>query len=548
MVDDAGRIVLHGRGASPGIAIGHIRFADDFVRVDRITIEDVQKELERVRIACDETVRQLQNRSETLRGKLGDDAAYLFEIHAMMIEDEDFQSSLTAKIADEHVCAEYAVQETGDEFASIFSSMDDEYMSGRANDVLDVSRQIIRNLGFGTKDGSETDTPRILAADDFSPSQTARFERSQVPAFVTRDGSMTSHTAIFARTVGIPAIVGLGPALRMEFDGKLVIVDGTSGQLLIDPEESVVATYRREMEQMEHEQKVLEGFRGKPTKTSTGHTIRLFANIGSVEDARYAVDNDAEGIGLLRSEFLFLKYCGSAPDEETQFNAYRKVIRFMEGKPIIIRTIDIGADKQVPYLGLEEEQNPALGLRGIRLALKRPAVFETQLRAIYRAASIGDVSIMIPMVNSLDDVIAAKEIARQVRENLASEHVRFSDNVPFGIMIETPAAALISDELARHVDFFSIGTNDLTQYTLAVDRQNNMLEEFCDTHHEAILRLIRMTVENAHRAGIWAGICGELGADESLIDFFIDIGIDELSVAPSNILRLRSRIATGSKS
>jgi phosphotransferase system enzyme I (PtsI) len=475
-------------------------------------------------------------------GRLGKENAELFDVHKMMLKDEDFLEAITGIIKDDKLCAEYAVVETGKQFSNDFAEMDDDYMKERAADVLDVAGRVLSILTGAQRGASQRKEPVILAANDFSPSETAQFDRTMVLGLATQQGSGNSHTAIFARTMGIPAVIGLGDALVPGLAHTMAALDGDTGQLYIDPKPAVLTELKAKQAKLQVEIQALERFRGKPTETKSGKAIKLFANIGNVADADAAVLGDAEGIGLFRSEFLYLER-KDYPGEQVQYEAYRRTLEKMKGRQVIIRTLDIGADKQAAYFKLPQEENPALGLRAIRICLARPEVFKTQLRAIYRASLYGNAAIMFPMINSVDDIRRAKTIVEEVRRDLAAEQIAFDQSVPIGIMIETPAAAIISDLLAREVDFFSIGTNDLTQYTLAVDRQNEAIGEFCDTRHEAILRLIRTTVENAHKAGIPAGICGSLAADPALTQTFVDIGVDELSVVPSAILRLRQSIA-----
>jgi len=543
-------IKLQGKGVSSGIAIGRMMF---FQRTDlpieKKMVSDTAAEIERFKAARTEAAHQLDALSVHVAEKIGKDNALLFEIHRMMLEDTDFIDPILAAIENDRVCAEYAVMETGNRLADEFAEMDDEYMKARAIDLHDVSRRVIGILTGTQKESSDStesagsaDTPVILAADDFTPSETAQFDRGKVLALLCQGGAANSHTAIFARTMGIPAIIGLGDSLSSELDGKYTALDGKSGVLYIEPDDKTVSELREKQKQLEEHKKFLEQFRGKPTATKSGHSIKLYANIGSVSDVEAAIAGDAEGIGLFRSEFLYLG-CDNYPSEDYQYESYRKVVQAMDGKQVVIRTLDIGADKQAAYFNLPNEENPAMGMRAIRICLTRPELFKTQLKAIYRASAHGNAAIMFPMITSIWEVQEAKKIAAAVRAELAEQKIPFNENVPIGIMIETPAAAIISDLLAPEVDFFSIGTNDLTQYTLAVDRQNQSLDKFVDTHHEAILRSIRLVTENAHKSGIWCGICGSLGADPELTKTFIEMGLDELSVEPSSVLELRSRIA-----
>jgi phosphotransferase system enzyme I (PtsI) len=420
--------------------------------------------------------------------------------------------------------------------------MDDEYMKARSVDVYDISKRVIEILAGEGQTIAGHDEPVILAADDFTPSETAQLDRSKVLALVSQQGAANSHTAIFARTMGIPAIIGFGAFLSGDLSGKESILDGDTGVLYLDPEPEIIKKLEAKQEELRREKEKLEQLRGKPTLTKSGKPMKLFANIGSVNDAVAALAGDAEGVGLFRSEFLYLGR-DEYPDEESQYDSYRKVLEKMEGRQVVIRTLDIGADKQADYFNLPPEENPALGMRAIRICLTRPDIFKTQLRAIYRASAHGNAAIMFPMISSLDELQRAKELAKTVRQELSAKGIPFNAEVPVGIMIETPASAVISDILAKEADFFSIGTNDLTQYTLAVDRQNDSIASFCDTHHEAILRLIKLACDNAHQAGIWCGICGSLGADPALTKTFVEMGLDELSVEPSRILKLRALIA-----
>ncbi len=506
--------VLHGEGVSRGVASGNLRFLRrDAQAQPRREVADAEAEVLRFDQAREGAMAQLGALYEETCAKLGEEKALLFQIHQMMLEDLDYCDSITSMIRDEHINAEYAVEQTGKQFARMFAQMDDAYMKERSADVLDVSRRVIRLLTGQEDEALEGDTPCIIAADDLVPSETARLDRSKVLGFITARGSSNSHTAIFARTMGIPAVVGLGDSLLEEFDGKNVFVDGASGEVFVDPDARTAAELESRRDQETAHRRYLDTFRGR----------------------------QAVGIGLFRSEFLYLGR-DNYPPEDDQYQAYRQVLEAMDGRMVVIRTLDIGADKQADYFELPKEENPALGLRAIRICLTRPEVFRTQLRALYRASAHGKLGIMFPMITSVSEVLRVKEMCAQVRAELKAEGVPFDEKVELGIMIETPAAAVISDLLSKEVDFFSIGTNDLTQYTLAVDRQNAQVESFCDRHHEALLRLIRTTVENAHRAGIWAGICGELAADTTLTDFFMEVGVDELSMTPGAILETRAKI------
>jgi phosphotransferase system enzyme I (PtsI) len=472
---------------------------------------------------------------------VGEQGAAVFEVHQMMLEDEDYLESIKNIIKTESVNAEYAVSITGDNFSRMFDEMDDPYMRERAADVRDVSGRLINCLRGEASVGIDSPTPVIVAANDLSPSETIQLDKSKILAFVTGAGSTNSHTAILARTMGIPAIVG-AHGLNEEMGGLFAVVDGFSGQLFIQPDETKLAELTQKKQADDRHKELLQQYKGKPNITKDGKEVLVYANIGAVSELGLVQMNDAGGVGLFRSEFLYLQR-DNYPDEESLFQAYRTVAQTLAGKSAIIRTMDIGADKRIDYFDLDEEENPALGLRGIRICLTRPELFKTQLRSIYRASAFGKIGIMFPMIASLWEVREVKRIALEVRNELEELGIAFSKDVELGVMIETPAAALISDILAPEVDFFSIGTNDLTQYTLAVDRQNPRLDKFCDTHHEAVLRLIRMVAENAHKYNAWVGICGELAADLSLTKEFLQMGIDELSVSPSSVLELRKNIS-----
>ena len=534
--------VLHGEGVSRGVASGNLRFLRrDAQAQPRREVADAEAEVLRFDQAREGAMEQLGSLYEETCAKLGEEKALLFQIHQMMLEDLDYCESITGMIRDEHINAEYAVEQTGEQFSQMFAQMDDAYMKERSADVLDVSRRVIRLLTGQEDEALGGDTPCIIAADDLVPSETARLDRSKVLGFITARGSSNSHTAIFARTMGIPAVVGLGDSLLEEFDGKNVFVDGASGEVFVDPDAQTTAELENRRDQEAAHRRYLDTFRGREAVTPDGHRVLVCANIGAPKDLEAVLGADADGIGLFRSEFLYLGR-DNYPPEEDQYQAYRQVLEAMDGRMVVIRTLDIGADKQADYFELPKEENPAMGLRAIRICLTRPEVFRTQLRALYRASAHGKLGIMFPMITSVSEVLRIKEICAQVREELKAEGIPFDEHVELGIMIETPAAAVISDLLAQEVDFFSIGTNDLTQYTLAVDRQNAQVESFCDRHHEALLRLIRTTVENAHKAGIWAGICGELAADTTLTDFFMEVGVDELSMTPGAILETKAKI------
>ena len=534
--------VLHGEGVSRGVASGNLRFLRrDAQAQPRREVADAEAEVLRFVQAREGAMEQLGALYEETCAKLGEEKALLFQIHQMMLEDLDYCESITGMIRDEHVNAEYAVEQTGEQFSQMFAQMDDAYMKERSADVLDVSRRVIRLLTGQEDEALGGDTPCIIAADDLVPSETARLDRSKVLGFITARGSSNSHTAIFARTMGIPAVVGLGDSLRGEFTRKGVFVAAPSDELFVDPDARPTGELESRRDQEAAHRRYLDTFRGREAVTPDGHRVLVCANIGAPKDLEAVLGADADGIGLFRSEFLYLGR-DNYPPEEDQYQAYRQVLEAMDGRMVVIRTLDIGADKQADYFELPKEENPAMGLRAIRICLTRPEVFRTQLRALYRASAHGKLGIMFPMITSVSEVLRIKEICAQVREELKAEGIPFDEKVELGIMIETPAAAVISDLLAQEVDFFSIGTNDLTQYTLAVDRQNAQVESFCDRHHEALLRLIRTTVENAHKAGIWAGICGELAADTTLTDFFMEVGVDELSMTPGAILETKAKI------
>jgi phosphotransferase system enzyme I (PtsI) len=536
-------IILQGKGVSSGIASGKLKFLErSNYQVEKRAITDVSGEVDRFNDARKTAGEQLDELSINMAEKIGKQNALLFEIHRMMLEDADFTDPIVKIIENQHLCAEYAVMEAGSRLAQDFAELDDDYMKERAADVRDVANRIIAILSGTQQNVTAGPEPVVLAAEDFSPSETAQFDKSKVLALVSRAGAANSHTAIFSRTMGIPAIIGLGASLAPGLGGKEVILDGETGMLCVEPEGQVLEELEEKRKRLLSEREAMETYRGRETVSRSGKKIQLFANIGSVTDVELVLEGDAEGIGLFRSEFLYLER-DDYPDEEIQYEGYRRVVEKMEKKQVIIRTLDIGADKQVGYFDLPLEENPALGMRAIRICLTRPQLFKTQLRAIYRASAHGNAAIMFPMISSVEELRRAKNIAGEVRRELEEKHIPFNEKTPIGIMIETPAAAIISDLLAEEADFFSIGTNDLTQYTLAVDRQNESISEFCDTHHEAILRLIRQTCENAHRAGIPVGICGSLGADKTLTKTFLEMGLDELSVEPSCVLPLRKLIA-----
>ena len=534
--------VIHGKSACTGIAFGKIRyFRRSAFQVEKHSISDPEAEVKRFEAARGQAVAELAMLYAKATKEVGEENSLLFQIHQMMLEDLDYCESVTGIISEEKANAEYAVNETAKRFAEMFSNMDDEYMRGRAADVQDVSRRVLSILTGTTAGGVQSDEPVIIAADDLAPSETVQLDKKKILAFVTAGGSESSHTAILARTMGIPAIIGVGEALNEGWDGREAAVDGSTGEVYLEPDEDTVSRLRLKEKKDQEYRELLEQYRGKETVTRSGQRVLLFANIGSPEDMEAVLANDAEGIGLFRSEFLYLE-SQNYPTEEEQFQAYKTVAEKMNGKRVVIRTLDIGADKQAAYFHLPKEENPAMGMRAIRLCLTRPEIFHTQLRALYRASAYGKIAILFPMITSVQEVRRIQKAVSEVKEELSRERIPFDPAVELGLMIETPAAAVISDRLAPLVDFFSVGTNDLTQYTLAVDRQNEQAAEFCDKHHEAVLRLIEFAAKSAHEAGIWIGICGELGADPELTSTFLKMSIDELSVSPSAILPLRSRI------
>ena len=533
--------VLHGEGVCAGVAGGKLYVLHRQTETPKRQISDPEGEIARFDAARERAIAQLAALEEETQERLGQEQALLFQIHQMMLEDLDYRESVTGIISGQLMNAEYAVDQTAAQFSQIFAQMDDAYMQQRASDVLDVSRRLISVLMGREEARWAGDEPVILAADDLVPSETARLDRQRVLAFVTAQGTGSSHTAIFARTMGIPAVVGLGDALLPDYDGREVYVDGAAGEVYIDPDPETKAQLISRREALLRLRQHAEQYRGVPATTPEGKRIQLCANIGSPKDLEAVEQGDGDGIGLFRSEFLYLGR-DDYPSEEDQYRAYRQVAQAMAGRMVVVRTLDIGADKQASYFALPQEENPAMGMRAIRICLTRPQIFRTQLRALYRASVHGNLAIMFPMITSLEEVRQVKEICRQVRQELQEAGVPFRAETPLGIMIETPAAALISDRLAPEVDFFSIGTNDLTQYTLAVDRQNGSIGAFCNPHHEAVLRLIRYTAEQAHQAGIWVGICGELAADPSLTQTFVEMGIDELSMSPGKILETKARI------
>lgn len=532
-----------GKSVYSGVAIGKVSvFKRREAEIRRVRIDDLEAEIARLEKAKKQSVRQLEKIYEKALKEVGESNAQIFRIHIMMIEDEDYNESLYNIIVNQSVNAEYAVTVTSDNFIAMFGAMEDAYMKARAADVKDISNRIINNLIPDCGVNEAFDENVIICADDLAPSETVLLDRDKVLGFVTAFGSSNSHTAILARNMNIPAIIGAGEDFLREIaDGEQAIADGFTGEFIIDPDPDIIEQLTAKQQEEEEKRRFLQDLKGKENVTLDGRKINIFANIGSVEDIGAVLLNDAGGIGLFRSEFLYLE-SSDFPTEEEQFSAYKKVLESMAGKKVIIRTLDIGADKQVDYFKLEKEENPALGCRAIRLCLTCPEIFKTQLRALYRASVYGNLGIMFPMITSTSELGEILEICENVREELKKQGAEYSDSIETGIMIETPAAAVISDQLAPMVDFFSVGTNDLIQYTLACDRRNPNIERFCDTHHEAVLRLIEMSAENAHKHGAWIGICGELGADTSLTERFLRMGIDELSVSPGSVLKVRDTV------
>jgi phosphotransferase system enzyme I (PtsI) len=536
-------IILHGKSVYNDICIGKISF---FKRnesiIKRIKIQDSDSEIERFHNAKKLAVEQLSQLHKKMIKSVGEADAAIFEIHQMMLEDLDYCDSIENIIKSQKVNAEYAIGVTADNFSDMFLAMDDEYMRGRAADVRDVSERLINVLnGVDNNIIDDSDQKYIIAADDLAPSETVQLDKSRVLGFILKNGSASSHTAILARSMGIPAIIGIGEQLLKEYDRADCIVDGFTGTIYVEPDKDTLKIMKEKQLEADRQKRLLLELKGKDNVTIDGTKVNIYANIGSPADVAKVLYNDAGGIGLFRSEFLYLEN-DDFPTEEQQFAAYKQVAENMAGKKVIIRTMDIGADKQADYFNLKHEDNPALGYRAIRICLTQTDIFKTQLRALYRAAMFGNISIMYPMITSVEEVIKIKEIVSEVKEELMAQGIPFKDDVETGIMIETPAAALISDELAKEVDFFSVGTNDLTQYTLAIDRQNRMLEPFCNTHHKAVLKLIRMAADNAHKEGKWIGICGELGADITLTEEFLKMGIDELSVSANMVLQVRDKV------
>ncbi|MBC8530962.1 phosphoenolpyruvate--protein phosphotransferase [Gehongia tenuis] len=536
-------IVLEGKGVFGGIAMGKLSlYRRRAYKVELHTVEDSGRETARFEAAREKAVEELQGLYEKALKEVGEANAMIFMAHQMMLQDQAFSESVVNIIQNERSNAEYAVKTTGHNFAKIFSAMDDAYMKERAADVKDITERLLAVLAHGTSEkASALQEPVIIAADDLAPSETVQLDKNMILGFVTMHGSSNSHTAILARTMNIPAVIGVGEALKSEYDGADAIVDGFTGKVYIDPDEGTRTKIEAKRREDREKKELLKQLKGKPSETLDGRRMDIFANIGSFADVGAVLENDAGGIGLFRSEFIYLER-EDYPTEEEQFKVYRQVAQTMAGRKVVIRTLDIGADKRIGYFDLPKEENPALGYRAVRICLDRPEVFKTQLRALYRASAFGNIAVMVPMITSLAEVREVKAMAGTVREELDREGAAYDKAVELGIMVETPAAVWISDELAKEVDFFSIGTNDLTQYTLAVDRQNPKLDRFYDPHHKAILRSIKHVVDSAHKNGIWVGICGELGADPALTETFLAMGVDELSVSPAYVLGLRKKV------
>ena len=535
-------IFMQGNGVSPGVVTGPLHFFrhQDITAVKK-QAEDIAAEKERLLQAQEKTIAQLEALAERCRRESGNESAILFETHAMFVADEDYVACIHTCIEEERYSAEYAVQTASEQFAAMFAAMDDTYMQARAADIRDVSLRLLNNLMGAGEGGIHSDVPVILMADDLTPSETVQLDKSKILGFATQHGSSHSHTAILARTMGIPAICGLGDTLKEEYAGRLAFMDGETGRIYLDPDELTQLMLKEKIEKQQERKRLLEAMKGQPDVTLDGKQINVCCNIGSPGDVSAVLANDGQGIGLFRSEFLYLA-SSTYPTEEEQFHAYKSVAAAMNGKRVVIRTLDIGADKQVGYFNMKKEENPALGVRAIRLCLNRPEVFRTQLRALYRASAYGKISIMFPMITSVWEVKACKRACQKVMDELDAESIPYSRDTELGIMIETPASVLVADALAKEVDFFSVGTNDLTQYTLACDRQCNDLDKFYDPNHPAVLRALKLAADAAHSAGIWIGICGELGADPELLPTFLAMGIDELSVSPASVLPLRAAI------
>ena len=535
-------IIYDGKAVFEGIAIGKISvYTKQEQLVKRIKVDDPEAEKKRYADAREVAIEQLKGLYEKAVKEVGESGAEIFEAHQLMVDDEDYIESVENIIDTEEVNAEYAVAQTGDNFAKMFAEMEEEYFRGRAADIKDITERVLNALLGAGSGGIETDEPVIVVADDLAPSETVQMDKDKILSFVTVHGSANSHTSILAKTMSIPAIIGCPIPLSDEVNGKLAVVDGYEGKVYVEPDQELLAEKKKLLLQEEEKKNLLERLKGKDNITLDGQKINLYANIGNTKDLGLVLENDAGGIGLFRSEFIYLG-SDDYPTEEEQFAIYKQVAQTLAGKKVIIRTLDIGADKQADYFELPKEENPAMGLRAIRICLTRPEVFKTQLRAILRASAFGKISIMFPMIISVDEVKKIKKIVEEVKESLDADGLSYDKNIELGIMIETPAAVIIADELAEEVDFFSVGTNDLTQYTLAIDRQNQSLDDFYDSHHPAILKMLKMIVDAAHRHGAWAGICGELGADLSLTKDFLAMGYDELSVSPGRILPIRKTV------
>ncbi len=534
-------ILMQGKGVSAGVEKGTLYFYQRTDTAVTKTAADAETEKQRLADAQKKSIEQLEVLAEKARAEAGDESAILFETHSMFVEDEDYVDNILSVLEAEQCNIEYAVQEAGKQFSAMFANMDDAYMQARAADVLDVTRRILNNLMGIVAGGIDSEDPVILAADDLAPSETVQLDKSKILAFATQGGSGNSHTAILARTMGIPAICGLGDSLKAEYAGRVAYIDGEVGRLVIEPDELTEKTFQDKYAKQAEMRRLLQTMKGQEDVTLDGKHINVYCNIGSPDDVAAVKSNDGQGVGLFRSEFLYLA-SNDYPTEDEQFEAYKTVASAMEGKRVIIRTLDIGADKQVDYFQLEKEENPAMGVRAIRICLNRPEVFRTQLRALYRASAYGKVAIMFPMITSVWELKECRRACKSVMQELTEEGIPFNPDTEIGIMIETPASVFIADELAKLCDFFSVGTNDLTQYTLACDRQCNDLGKFFDPHHPAVLRALKMAADAAHRNGIWIGICGELGADLSLLPTFLAMDLDELSVSPSSVLPLRAEL------
>ena len=535
-------ILLQGKGVSKGVTSGPLYFfRRSDATVTKVENADIEAEKARLAEAQEKSIEQLNRLADKCREEAGDEAAVLFETHAMFVEDEDFVECMMDTLESEGCNMEYAVQQAGEQFAAMFAAMDDAYMRARAADIKDVTARILNNLMGVVEGGIDSEVPVVLAADDLAPSETLQLDKSKILGFMTQGGSGNSHTAILARTMGIPAICGLGEALKKEMEGRIAYIDGETGKVALEPDELTLTAFNAKLKKQQEMKILMDTMKGQKDVTLDGREILVYCNIGSPEDLPAVLNNDGQGIGLFRSEFLYLK-ATDFPDEETQFRAYKAVAEGLNGKRVVIRTLDIGADKQVAYFDMKKEENPALGVRAIRICLNRPEIFRTQLRALYRASAYGKVAIMFPMITSVWEVKECKRACAKVMAELDKEGIPYNPDTEIGIMIETPASIFVADALAKEVDFFSVGTNDLTQYTLACDRQANDLGKFFDPHHPAVLRALKIAADAAHAAGIWIGICGELGADISLLETFLAIGIDELSVSPSSVLPLRAAI------